>query len=98
MGGSRSLCKLDEHGPPALRPFPDADASVSCSGCVVREITGAIQAKIVDWVFLYDPRYGALTELYAGFSDDIGLDNNGVYVIPWGVIGTTRADISAGLC
>ena len=59
--------------------------------------TGAIQAKIVDRLFLYDPRHGALTELYAGFSDDIGLGNNGVYVIPWGRIGTTRADIDAGL-
>ena len=51
----------------------------------------------MDYLFLYDPRYGALTELYAGFSEDIGLGNNGAYVIPWGRIGMTRADIDAGL-
>jgi hypothetical protein len=37
-----------------------------------------------------------LTELYAGFSETIGLGNNGAYVIPWGRMGRTRRDIEAG--
>jgi retinol dehydrogenase 12 len=45
---------------------------------------------------MHDPHLGALTELYAGFSDTIGLDNNGAYVIPWGRMGKTRADIEGG--
>lgn len=46
---------------------------------------------------LYDTRYGALTELYAGFTPDISLENNGAYVIPWGRIGALRADIEEGI-
>ncbi|KAN0119570.1 NAD(P)-binding protein [Hyaloscypha variabilis] len=33
---------------------------------------------------LHDPRFGAYTELYAGLSGEVGLQNNGAYVIPWG--------------
>ncbi|OCK97757.1 NAD(P)-binding protein [Cenococcum geophilum 1.58] len=33
------------------------------------------------------PKLGGYTELYAGWSPDITLDNNGAYVIPWGRIG-----------
>ncbi|KAH7140910.1 hypothetical protein EDB81DRAFT_655358 [Dactylonectria macrodidyma] len=35
---------------------------------------------------LHDPKFGAYTELYAGLSPDITLDDNGAYVIPWGRI------------
>ena len=34
-----NLCTLAVHGPRALRPFPDAEASVSRCGSPVREIT-----------------------------------------------------------
>ncbi|KAF4625235.1 hypothetical protein G7Y89_g12934 [Cudoniella acicularis] len=33
---------------------------------------------------LYDPKFGGYTELYAGLSPDITLENNGACVIPWG--------------
>lgn len=33
---------------------------------------------------LQDTVYGAYTELYAGLSEEVGLENNGTYVIPWG--------------
>ncbi len=59
--------------------------------------TGAIQNKVVDVLFLHDARYGAITELYAGLSYEIGFENNGAYVIPWGRIGETRADIDTGV-
>lgn len=52
--------------------------------------------KIIEVLFLHDVRFGALTELYAGLSPDIGLQNNGAYVIPWGRIGHIRKDIEAG--
>ncbi|KAE9380172.1 putative oxidoreductase,short chain dehydrogenase [Stipitochalara longipes BDJ] len=46
---------------------------------------------------LHEPRFGAYTELYAGLSRDIGLKNNGAYVIPWGRVrgdeGCPRKDI-----
>ena len=33
------LCTLAAHGPRALRPFPDADAPISCSGNAARLTT-----------------------------------------------------------
>lgn len=39
---------------------------------------------VADRLFLYDPKFGGYTELYAGFSPDITLDNNGAYIIPFG--------------
>ncbi|KAK9478081.1 hypothetical protein V1514DRAFT_332170 [Lipomyces japonicus] len=48
-------------------------------------------------LFSYDPKYGAYTELFAGFSDQINEHSNGAYVIPWGRIGRPRSDILEGL-
>ncbi|OJJ65081.1 hypothetical protein ASPSYDRAFT_75516 [Aspergillus sydowii CBS 593.65] len=48
-------------------------------------------SKILKWPLLYSPEMAALTELYAGLSPDINLENNGCYVIPWGRIHTTVA-------
>ncbi|KAL5335405.1 hypothetical protein BJX70DRAFT_410548 [Aspergillus crustosus] len=47
--------------------------------------------KIFSRAWRYSPRLAALTELYAGLSSDINLENNGCYVIPWGRIHTTVA-------
>lgn len=35
---------------------------------------------------LYEPKYGAYTMLYAGFSPDITMAHNGAYIWPWGRI------------
>jgi hypothetical protein len=32
----------------------------------------------------HHPKFGAYPELYAGLSQDIDLEQNGSYVIPWG--------------
>lgn len=32
------------------------------------------------------PQMGAYTMLYAGLSDEVGLDNNGAYILPFGCI------------
>ncbi|KAL4975588.1 hypothetical protein BDW66DRAFT_151871 [Aspergillus desertorum] len=47
--------------------------------------------KFIHWPLLHSPKLAALTELYAGLSPDINLENNGCYVIPWGRIHTTIA-------
>ncbi|KAL6230875.1 hypothetical protein BDW75DRAFT_55936 [Aspergillus navahoensis] len=47
--------------------------------------------KFLHWPLLHNPKLAALTELYAGLSPDINLENNGCYVIPWGRIHTTVA-------
>lgn len=41
----------------------------------------------------YKAVYGAYTELYAGFSQDITLEKNGAWIRPWGRIGELRQDI-----
>jgi NAD(P)-dependent dehydrogenase (short-subunit alcohol dehydrogenase family) len=49
---------------------------------------------------LHDPKLGAYTELYSGFTPDITAENNnGSYIWPWGnlVKGHTRADINEGI-
>ena len=41
----------------------------------------------------YHPIWGAYTELYGGLSPEITLEQNGAWIIPWGRVGTLRADI-----
>lgn len=41
-------------------------------------------------------RFGALTELYAGFSDEV-TRKNGCFVVPFGQIGTTVPKVEAGI-
>lgn len=35
----------------------------------------------------YPSKYGAYTELFAALSPDIGIENNGAYIYPWGRVG-----------
>ncbi|OTB09732.1 hypothetical protein K445DRAFT_323683 [Daldinia sp. EC12] len=42
------------------------------------------------WPLLYAPKKTAYTELYAGLSDDISLDTNGCYVVPFGRIANEK--------
>lgn len=44
--------------------------------------------KYLAWPLMYDVKLTAYTELYAGLSKDIGLEQNGCYVVPWGRITT----------
>ncbi|KAK9466508.1 hypothetical protein V1512DRAFT_263765 [Lipomyces arxii] len=48
-------------------------------------------------VFSFDPRLGALTELFVGFSPTISSANNGGYFVPWGRFGVPRGSITEGL-
>lgn len=38
----------------------------------------------VFWLFLYKPIFGAYTELYSGLSEDLSMEDEGVYIEPWG--------------
>jgi NAD(P)-dependent dehydrogenase (short-subunit alcohol dehydrogenase family) len=45
-------------------------------------------------LMLYDPKFGAYTNLYAGFSTELTLENNGSYVWPFGRLGfVSRSDL-----
>ncbi|KAJ5823188.1 Glucose/ribitol dehydrogenase [Penicillium robsamsonii] len=46
---------------------------------------------VLNKVLLSDAIYGAYTELYAGLSSDITLENTGSYIIPWGRIRPNEA-------
>lgn len=50
--------------------------------------------RYLAWPLLYETRFGAGTVLFAGFSTEIALENNGAYVIPWGRVATS---LKAGL-
>ncbi|KAI9704925.1 MAG: hypothetical protein M1836_006705 [Candelina mexicana] len=52
--------------------------------------------KAVMTAMSYESRLGALSELFAGFSDQIVTANYGTYVIPWGRHGCVRKDIKEG--
>ncbi|KAK7204531.1 hypothetical protein BZA70DRAFT_281069 [Myxozyma melibiosi] len=48
-------------------------------------------------VFSFDPRLGALTEIFAGFSPQITTEHNGAYFVPWGRFGSPRGTIVEGI-
>lgn len=48
-------------------------------------------------LILKPAKYGAYSELYAGFSPDVTLEHNGGLIIPWGRHGTIPEDIARGL-
>lgn len=44
----------------------------------------------------YDMKFGAYTELFAGWSEEAGRkENSGKYVVPWGRFGILRPDVDA---
>ena len=48
---------------------------------------------LASW-FMYEPVYGAYTELFAGLSPGVTASENGAYIIPWGRLATTlREDL-----
>lgn len=40
--------------------------------------------KYAAYPFLYDAKFGAYTELWAGLSPELTIENGGAYVLPWG--------------
>jgi len=60
---------------------------------LTRHLPGPVASAMK--VFLHKPIQGAYTELFAGLSPDIGIDQTGCWVIPWGRINPIRSDIKA---
>ncbi|OJD32888.1 short-chain dehydrogenase [Diplodia corticola] len=58
--------------------------------------TGPVE-QLVARTTLYPAIKGAYTELYAGWSPDIGIDNSGCLVVPWGQIQQPRAELEAAI-
>lgn len=52
--------------------------------------------QVVHNLMSHPVRFGALTELYAGFSDEV-IKKNGCFVVPFGQIGTTVPKVEAGI-
>lgn len=53
--------------------------------------------KILLWTYLQPVAKGVYGPMFAGWSADIGLDNNGAWVIPWGRLSKVRSDIQPHL-
>lgn len=53
-------------------------------------------AALMNWM-LYPAVYGAYTELYAGFSEVLGMNDAGDFIVPWGRKGVFRQDIVEGI-
>ncbi|EKG22232.1 Short-chain dehydrogenase/reductase SDR [Macrophomina phaseolina MS6] len=58
--------------------------------------TGPVE-RLVARGMLYPAVKGAYTELYAGWSPDITLENSGCLVVPWGRIQTPRAGLEQAI-
>ncbi|OCL14214.1 NAD(P)-binding protein [Glonium stellatum] len=59
--------------------------------------TDACVVSLINATLLYDAHYGALTELFAGFSSAVSKDNSGCYLIPWGRVGVMAKHLERGL-
>ncbi|RYP16393.1 hypothetical protein DL765_005173 [Monosporascus sp. GIB2] len=56
----------------------------------------ALIHAILRRVFLYPPIYGAYTQLFAGISPKVTMEDSGKWVIPWGRVAPLRHDLEAG--
>ncbi|MCJ1307887.1 hypothetical protein MMC25_001535 [Agyrium rufum] len=55
--------------------------------------TPKLLAMFFNFWILFPAKFGAYTELWAGWSPEITMKNNGKYVWPWGRIGTYKSSI-----
>ncbi|KAI9658014.1 MAG: hypothetical protein M1821_002674 [Bathelium mastoideum] len=58
---------------------------------------GVLEKFMLETVFLHPAKYGAYTELFAGWSPEVTPEKNGSYIIPWGRFGTLRPVLQASL-
>lgn len=61
-----------------------------------KEHTPVLAQKVLNATLMYEPIFGAYTELYAGWSEDAA-QKNGAHILPWGRVGLNRPDIEQGL-
>jgi retinol dehydrogenase-12 len=74
----------------ARRHKPDGIVSVALNpGNLDSELwrtQASVARTLLSRFFLHDPIYGAYTELFAALSPDVGLENTGAWIVPWGRI------------
>jgi retinol dehydrogenase 12 len=58
------------------------------------EAWGKMAMRVLD-MLLYPAVFGAYTELWAGLSEQLGMGDQGVFVVPWGRKGSVRKDVEA---
>jgi len=56
-----------------------------------------VVSKAMTLFLCYPAVYGAYTELYAGWSQDITPALSGCFIVPWGRVGNFRADVVSSL-
>jgi retinol dehydrogenase 12 len=49
--------------------------------------------EVMRWTYLHPVSMGAYAPLYAGWCEDVGLHNNGAWVVPWGRLSAVRSDV-----
>lgn len=59
--------------------------------------SGKTEAWIVGKLLLYPAIFGAYTELWSGWSEEVKPEHNGSYVWPWGRFGPVKSDVEAEL-
>ncbi|KAL1637100.1 short-chain alcohol dehydrogenase [Neofusicoccum ribis] len=93
---------LDEAtGAPKVLGLPQQNYGQSKSGNVLLGAEFARRHRedgiVSTRTMLYPAIKGAYTELYAGWSPDISLENSGCYIVPWGRIQTPRSGIEEAI-
>ncbi|KAL7941260.1 hypothetical protein V8C42DRAFT_360884 [Trichoderma barbatum] len=85
-------------GAEMAKQYPDIISCAFNPGAIKTDI-----ARHAPWVlqvahnFMSRPvRFGALTELYAGFSDEVS-KKNGCFIVPFGQVGKTSPKVEAGI-
>lgn len=59
--------------------------------------------SVTDWLtvsqgIIFKPaKFGAYTELFAGFSPEVTVQKNGSFLFPWGRFSSLREDVARGL-
>lgn len=80
---------------------PEAENVVSisiCPGLLKTELQRYMPwyQRLATNLLFHPARHGAYTELYAALSPDVTMNENGLFIIPWGKIGIIRSDVEKG--
>ncbi|KAM5346104.1 hypothetical protein ACJ41O_009109 [Fusarium nematophilum] len=63
---------------------------------LMRHVSSFVQQFLNRYV-LYDPIYGAYTEIFAGLSPKVTVEDSGRYIMPWGRFGLVKDDLVAAM-
>ncbi|KAJ3549262.1 hypothetical protein NM208_g590 [Fusarium decemcellulare] len=63
---------------------------------LMRHVSSLMQ-RFLNRFVLYDPIYGAYTEVFAGLSPGVTAEDSGRYIMPWGRFGLVKDDLVAAM-